>query len=40
VYQLNNYVGVGADYRTFFVHRDGDNPRVNRLTAGLTFSFK
>jgi opacity protein-like surface antigen len=39
VYQLNSYVGVGADYRTFFVHRDGDTPRVNRVTAGLTFSF-
>jgi opacity protein-like surface antigen len=38
-YQLNDYVGVGADYRTFFVHRDGDTPRVNRLTAGLTFGF-
>ena len=40
VLQLNDYVGVGADYRTFFVHRDGDTPRVNRVTAGLTFSFK
>jgi opacity protein-like surface antigen len=38
-YQLNDYVGVGADYRTFFVHRDGETPRVNRLTAGLIFGF-
>jgi hypothetical protein len=33
---LNDY-GVGADYRTSFVHRDDDTPRVNRLTAGFTF---
>jgi hypothetical protein len=39
VYQLNDWIGVGADYRTFFVHRDGDTPRVNRLTAGFTFAF-
>jgi opacity protein-like surface antigen len=38
-YRLNDYVGVGADYRTILVHRDGDTPRVNRLTAGLTFGF-
>jgi opacity protein-like surface antigen len=38
-YRLNDWVGLGADYRTFFVHRDGDTPRVNRLTAGLTFAF-
>jgi opacity protein-like surface antigen len=39
VYQLNDWVGIGADYRTFFVHRDGDTPRVNRLTAGFTFAL-
>jgi opacity protein-like surface antigen len=39
-YRFNDWVGVGADYRTFFVHRDETTPRVNRLTAGLTFSIK
>jgi hypothetical protein len=39
-YRFNDWVGVGADYRTFFVHRDGDTPTVNRLTAGLRFSIK
>jgi hypothetical protein len=39
-YRFNDHVGVGADYRTFFVHRDDDTPKVNRLTAGLRFSIK
>ena len=39
-YQLNRWVGVGADYRTFFVHRDESTPRVHRFAAGLTFSLK
>jgi len=39
-YQINRWVGVGADYRTFFVYRDESTPRVNRLSAGLTFSLK
>ena len=39
-YQLKNWVGIGADYRTFFVHRDEQTPRVHRVTAGLTFSLK
>ena len=39
VYKVNDWVGIGADYRTFFVHRDGETPRVNRLTAGLTLGF-
>jgi hypothetical protein len=37
---VNDWVGVGADYRTFFVHRDDDTPTVNRFTAGLRFSIK
>jgi hypothetical protein len=37
---LNDWVGVTADYRTFFVHRDPDTPRVHRLATGLTFSLK
>jgi opacity protein-like surface antigen len=39
-YRLNNWVGIGADYRTFFVHRDESTPRVHRFTTGLTFSVK
>jgi opacity protein-like surface antigen len=39
-YRFNDWVGIGADYRTFFVHRDDTTPRVNRFTAGLTFSLK
>ena len=39
-YQINDWVGVGADYRTFFVHRDESTPRVHRFTTGLTFSLK
>jgi opacity protein-like surface antigen len=34
-YAFNRWVGVGADYRTFFVHRD-----VHRFSTGLTFSLK
>jgi opacity protein-like surface antigen len=40
VYRLNDWVGLSAEYRTFFVHRDGDTPLVNRLTTGITFSVK
>jgi opacity protein-like surface antigen len=40
LYRLNDWLGVTADYRTFFVHRDDDTPAVNRLTAGLKFSLK
>ena len=39
-YQINRWVGVGADYRTFFVHRDESTPRVHRFSTGLTFSLK
>jgi opacity protein-like surface antigen len=39
-YQINDWVGVGADYRTFFVHRDESTPRVHRFSTGLTFSLK
>ena len=39
-YRINDWVGVGADYRTFFVHRDDATPRVNRFAAGLTLSLK
>jgi hypothetical protein len=40
LYRLNEWLGVAADYRTFFVHRDGDTPAVNRFTAGLKFSLR
>jgi len=39
-YRVTDWVGLAADYRTFFVHRDASTPRVNRLIAGLTFSIK
>jgi hypothetical protein len=39
-YQFNRWVGVGADYRTFFVHRDESTPRVHRFSTGLTLSLK
>jgi opacity protein-like surface antigen len=40
LYRLNDWLGVTADYRTFFVHREDDTPAVNRFTAGLKFSLK
>ena len=40
MYRFNDWVGLSADYRTFFVHRADDTPRVNRFTTGLTFSLK
>ena len=39
-YRITNWVGVGADYRTFFIHRDESTPRVHRFSTGLTFSLK
>jgi opacity protein-like surface antigen len=39
-YRFNDWAGIGADYRTFFVHRDGTTPRVNRFTAGFKFSLQ
>jgi opacity protein-like surface antigen len=40
LYRLNDWLGVAADYRTFFVHRDNDTPAVNRFTAGLRLSLR
>jgi opacity protein-like surface antigen len=39
-YRINDWVGVGAEYRTFFVHRDESTPRVHRFSTGVTFSVK
>jgi long-subunit fatty acid transport protein len=39
-YRPNEWIRVGADYRTFVVHRDNATPRVNRFTAGLTPSVR
>jgi opacity protein-like surface antigen len=39
-YPINRWVGVGADYRTFFVHRDESTPRVHRFSTCLTLSLK
>lgn len=38
-YRLTDWAGLGADYRTFFVHRDDDTPKVNRFTAGVRLSL-
>lgn len=40
LYRINDWVGVSADYRTFFIHRQNDAPHVNRFTTGLRFSLK
>lgn len=40
IYRFNDWIGVGADYRTFFVHREDATPRVHRFTAGLTLSLR
>lgn len=40
LYRLSDWAGINADYRTFFVHRDDDMPKVHRFTTGVTFSLK
>jgi opacity protein-like surface antigen len=40
LYPLNDWLGLTADYRTFFVHRDEDTPAVHRFTAGLAVSLE
>ena len=40
VYRLNDWMGLTGDYRSFFVHRDSDTPRVNRFTAGVALTLK
>ena len=40
LYRINNWVGLNADYRTFFVHRDADDPRVHRFTTGVSLFLK
>ena len=40
LFPLNDWIGLTADYRTFFVHRDDDTPRVHRFATGVTFSVK
>jgi opacity protein-like surface antigen len=39
-YRVNEWVGLNADYRTFFVHRDADDPRVHRFTTGISLFLK
>jgi hypothetical protein len=36
MYRINGWLNVGADYRTFFVHRDVNTPRVQRFTTGVS----
>jgi opacity protein-like surface antigen len=40
LYRFNDWIGLAADYRSFFVHREDATPHVNRFTAGLAFSLK
>lgn len=40
LYRFNDWLGLSADYRSFFVHRDDRTPRVDRLTTGFTFSLR
>lgn len=40
LYRMNEWVGLNADYRTFFVHRDVADPRVHRFTTGLSLFLK
>lgn len=40
VYRVNDWLGLSADYRTFFVHRDAEDPRVHRFTTGVSFFLK
>jgi opacity protein-like surface antigen len=39
-YRVNDWVGLNADYRTFFVHRYADDPRVHRFTTGVSLFLK
>jgi opacity protein-like surface antigen len=39
-YRLTDVIGVTGDYRTFFVHRSADTPRVHRFTTGVTFFLR
>jgi hypothetical protein len=39
-YRLTDWMGLSADYRSFFVHRDNETPRVDRFTTGVTFAIK
>ena len=39
-YRLADWLGVGADYRRFFLLRDRATPTVHRLTAGVMLSLK
>jgi hypothetical protein len=34
-YWLTDWLGVSGDYRTFFLYRDQNTPKVHRLTAGI-----
>ena len=38
--RVNDRAGLNADYRTFFVHRDNRDPRVQRFTTGIALFLK
>ena len=39
-YRLTDWLGVGADYRSFWVYRNGPTERVDRVTAALTLTAR
>ncbi len=39
-YWLTDWLGVSGDYRTFFLYRDQDTPKVHRVTAGINLRLK
>ncbi len=40
LYRVNDWFGIGADYRTFFVHRENSTPKVHRMTAGVSLYMR
>jgi hypothetical protein len=40
LYRVNDWAGLNADYRTFFVHRNDSDPRVHRFTTGIALFLK
>lgn len=40
LYRFNDWLGLTADYRSFFVHRDSQTPQVNRFTTGLAVTLR
>ena len=39
-YRLIDWMDINGDFRTFYLHREGETPRVYRLTAGVSVLLK